>query len=135
MYHNITLPNGDVSLCCMDYGLEHIIGNLLEQDYEDVIPDNNACFNLCRFCENGGETRMNDLQELLNYFISNPEEADINFKLANYYNSIGQTASAVSYYIRTSERTSDTKRAYSCLLAAANCLIRKDVALILCEVC
>ena len=53
MYHNITLPNGDVSLCCMDYGLEHIIGNLLEQDYEDVIPDNNACFNLCRFCENG----------------------------------------------------------------------------------
>ena len=64
---------------------------------------------------------MNNLQELLNYFISNPEEADINFKLANYYNSIGQTASAVSYYIRTSERTSDTKRAYSCLLAAANC--------------
>ena len=64
---------------------------------------------------------MKNLQELLNYFVSNPEETDINFKLANYYNSIGQTASAVSYYIRTSERTDDKDQAYSCLLAAANC--------------
>jgi MoaA/NifB/PqqE/SkfB family radical SAM enzyme len=52
LYHNIMLPNGDVSLCCMDYGLEHILGNLLDQDYEDVIPEDNTCFNLCRFCEN-----------------------------------------------------------------------------------
>tara|TARA_A100001015_G_scaffold282354_1_gene346534 strand:+ start:2745 stop:5279 length:2535 start_codon:yes stop_codon:yes gene_type:complete len=55
LYHNVVLPNGDVSLCCMDYGLEHIIGNLIEQDYEDVIPENNTCFNLCKFCENGVE--------------------------------------------------------------------------------
>ena len=53
LYHNVVLPNGDVSLCCMDYGLEHIIGNLLDQEYEDVIPKHNTCFNLCRFCENG----------------------------------------------------------------------------------
>ena len=52
LYHNIMLPNGDVSLCCMDYGLEHILGNLIEQDYGDVIPEDNTCFNLCRFCEN-----------------------------------------------------------------------------------
>ena len=52
LYHNIMLPNGDVSLCCMDYGLEHILGNLIEQDYEEVIPEDNTCFNLCRFCEN-----------------------------------------------------------------------------------
>lgn len=52
LYHNVMLPNGDVSLCCMDYGLEHILGNLLEQPYIDVIPENNTCFNLCRFCEN-----------------------------------------------------------------------------------
>jgi len=52
LYHNIMLPNGDVSLCCMDYGLEHILGNLLEQDYVDVIPFDNTCFNLCKFCEN-----------------------------------------------------------------------------------
>jgi FkbM family methyltransferase len=52
LYHNIMLPNGDVSLCCMDYGLEHILGNLVEQEYDEVIPEDNTCFNLCRFCEN-----------------------------------------------------------------------------------
>lgn len=57
LYHNVVLPNGDVSLCCMDYGLEHIIGNLLYQDYEDIIPENNTCFNLCKFCENGVEPK------------------------------------------------------------------------------
>lgn len=64
---------------------------------------------------------MNDLQKLLNGFIKNPEDPDINFQLGNYYFSIDQTASAVSYYIRTSERTEDQKLAYTCLLAAANC--------------
>jgi radical SAM protein with 4Fe4S-binding SPASM domain len=37
-YHsNILLPNGDVVLCCMDYGLKHIIGNLLEQPYDEIV--------------------------------------------------------------------------------------------------
>lgn len=30
------LPNGDVCLCCNDYGLQHIIGNLLIDNYEDL---------------------------------------------------------------------------------------------------
>jgi hypothetical protein len=34
---NVLLPNGDVALCCMDYGLKHIIGNLLTQSYDDII--------------------------------------------------------------------------------------------------
>jgi len=32
--HNILMPNGDVALCCMDYGLDHLLGNLVHQDYE-----------------------------------------------------------------------------------------------------
>ena len=55
MYHNVMLPNGDVSLCCMDYGLKHILGNLYEQDYEEIVPQNNQCFELCRLCENAVE--------------------------------------------------------------------------------
>ncbi len=31
--YNILLPNGDVVICCMDYGMQHVIGNLLESDY------------------------------------------------------------------------------------------------------
>jgi radical SAM protein with 4Fe4S-binding SPASM domain len=33
---NVLLPNGDVLLCCMDYGMKHILGNLREKDYESL---------------------------------------------------------------------------------------------------
>jgi hypothetical protein len=37
-YHaNVLLPDGTVTLCCMDYSLKHKIGNLLVQRYTDVI--------------------------------------------------------------------------------------------------
>lgn len=36
MDHNILLPNGDVLICCMDYGQTHVIGNLLKMTYEDL---------------------------------------------------------------------------------------------------
>ena len=32
----VLLPNGDVSLCCMDFGLKHIIGNLYTQTYDEM---------------------------------------------------------------------------------------------------
>jgi hypothetical protein len=34
---NILLPNGDVMLCCMDYGLKHRLGNLLTSNLEEVL--------------------------------------------------------------------------------------------------
>ena len=34
--YNILLPNGDVILCCMDYGLKNVLGNLLTMDYDDL---------------------------------------------------------------------------------------------------
>lgn len=36
MNHNILLPNADVVLCCMDFGLKHIVGNLLKDEYYDL---------------------------------------------------------------------------------------------------
>jgi len=56
--HNIVLPNGDVYLCCMDYGLKQKIGNLLETSYDNL--DRNSVnilankYNsdlICRKCE------------------------------------------------------------------------------------
>ncbi len=35
--HNILLPDGTVLLCCMDYGMKHPIGNLMENTYEEII--------------------------------------------------------------------------------------------------
>jgi hypothetical protein len=62
---NVLLPNGDVVLCCMDYNLKHIIGNLLTQTYEEIFkgkplldlieinedPKFSKC-SICKSCEN-----------------------------------------------------------------------------------
>jgi hypothetical protein len=34
--HNVLLPDGRVVLCCMDYGMKHVVGNLIDQDYYDL---------------------------------------------------------------------------------------------------
>ena len=60
--HNILLPNGDVTLCHMDWSLKHILGNLRTMDYSGLhssraygelldalsLPDKDI---LCRTCE------------------------------------------------------------------------------------
>lgn len=62
---NVLLPNGDVVLCCMDYDLKHIIGNLLKQTYAEMFageqlaeiirmnekPEFDKC-SICKSCEN-----------------------------------------------------------------------------------
>lgn len=35
--HNVLLPDGTVVLCCMDYGMQHVLGNLEEDSYDEVI--------------------------------------------------------------------------------------------------
>lgn len=34
--YNILLPNGEVILCCMDYGLQNVLGNLLSMEYTEL---------------------------------------------------------------------------------------------------
>ena len=34
---NVVLPNGQVTLCCMDYSLKHVLGNLLHQSYDEIL--------------------------------------------------------------------------------------------------
>ena len=46
---NVVLPNGDVYLCCMDYGLEHKLGNLFETNFNDLERKEN--YELCKKCE------------------------------------------------------------------------------------
>lgn len=50
LYHGILLPNGDISLCCQDYALEHIIGNLYTQSFDEIMPKPETCFELCKSC-------------------------------------------------------------------------------------
>lgn len=35
--HNVLLPDGRVLLCCMDYGMKHVLGNLRECSYDELL--------------------------------------------------------------------------------------------------
>lgn len=56
------LPDGRVVLCCNDYGMKHVLGNLIKQDWNDIVHgdefqkilsgwDNDSQDILCRKCE------------------------------------------------------------------------------------
>jgi len=59
---NVLLPNGDVVLCCMDYGVKHRLGNLMIDAYADLFEshefqrvktgmENPTIDILCRTCD------------------------------------------------------------------------------------
>lgn len=58
---------------------------------------------------------------LLYSYIENPNDAEVCFNLGYYYHSIGQTASAVGFYLRTAERSDDTLLQYEALIQAGMC--------------
>ncbi len=62
LHVNLLLPNGDVTLCCMDMSLKHILGNLLTSSYESLFEgdefkkvvkglEDQSIDILCRHCE------------------------------------------------------------------------------------
>lgn len=56
MSRNVLLPNGDITLCCMDYGLECVLGNLIDEDYDTIIgriPDNLSICDRCVYNRKG----------------------------------------------------------------------------------
>lgn len=90
-----------------NYGIENITSHIFEK-YNDKE------FMLESFFDQ-------DLNNLLNNFIVDPEDSDNNFNLAFYYESIGQSASAISYYLRSAERTEDALLQYESLIRASMC--------------
>lgn len=64
---------------------------------------------------------MNAYQDLLLAYIADPNNAWTNWEMGDYYDTIGQKASAVSFYLRTAERTDDSLLQYTCLLRSALC--------------
>ena len=61
MNHNVLLPNGEVIMCCMDYGMTGRFGNLFKQSYNEVLYSDaanrmrdtlNEGESICRHCAN-----------------------------------------------------------------------------------
>jgi hypothetical protein len=79
-YRNILLPNGDVALCCCDWGLKHVLGNLFVSDYDDLIKsqeflrllkglEDSSLDILCRYCErvNKKNRKREPIKEIQNF--------------------------------------------------------------------
>jgi len=87
--HNILLPNGDVLICCMDYGMQHILGNLISSNYTSLFSgkefyklqkgvDTDSFDILCRYCENASPLNEYNL----------PEKKDLRSKVKKYVNKL-----------------------------------------------
>lgn len=61
------------------------------------------------------------INEALNNYTQDTENPEYNFYLAVEYEILGQTASAISYYLRAADRKKDTVLAYESLIRASYC--------------
>lgn len=61
------------------------------------------------------------MQDLLTAYIQDANNPEKNFNLAVRYHEMGQTATAVSFYLRAAERTYDDLLKYECLVRASMC--------------
>jgi hypothetical protein len=62
-----------------------------------------------------------NLNTLLFNYLTSPNNFESNFLLGVEYEKLGQTAAAVSYYLRAAERTDDPLLQYECLLKSSMC--------------
>jgi hypothetical protein len=64
---------------------------------------------------------MSELNSLLVKYVYDTENAEINYDLAQAYFLEGQTAAALSFFLRAAERTTDKLLAYECMLYVGFC--------------
>jgi len=72
-------------------------------------------------------------ETLIYSFIKNPENDKNNFLLGLEYENKNQNAAAVSFYLRTAERTEQKLLKYECLLRAANCFEKQGTRKFTCK--
>ena len=70
-------------------------------------------------------TQVNNLQRAIEDYIFDPENPEKNYILGLIYESMGQTASAISFFLRTAERTNIKELSYECLLKMGLCFDRQ----------
>lgn len=70
-------------------------------------------------------TKLAVLNDLIKQYLVDVEDSKSNFKLAKHYDEMGHSASAVSYYLRSAERSNDKILQYSALIGAATCYQRE----------
>jgi hypothetical protein len=92
-----------------------------ELQYKDFDKNRVEWLNLISTQKFGEMFGIVGLKYMLKTYIMDPNNPETNWNLALYYDTIGQLASAISFYIRTAERTEEDLLKYECLIRAAMC--------------
>jgi len=71
------------------------------------------------------ESLMKTERTPLEHYVYDTENPEKNFNLARWYHEQGQTASAISFYLRAADRADDLNLAYECLLHIAKCFYQQ----------
>lgn len=89
--------------------------------YDNFVKNKNEWMNIISVEDYLKIFERSNLDYLIQNFVDDSENPENNYELATYYENIGQLASAISYYLRTAERTSDKNLQYECLIRASIC--------------
>jgi hypothetical protein len=83
----VVIPNGDVHLCCQDFGLEHRLGNLLTEDYALIRSRFflSKKYNLCRFCTKDLPVHIDILRRIVLKFRDSRTNSRYNLKKSEIY--------------------------------------------------
>ena len=68
---------------------------------------------------------MDKIKKQIYNYIDNPLDAGVNFDTGLYYESIGQTAAALSFFLRCAELTDNDTLAYEALLKTYRCIAKQ----------
>ena len=113
--------DADYGCSVITQGQQTLLTTDLEITYENFDKNRKTWLNIISVQKFYNWLTGNNVEELLKNYVLSPNDPENNYLLARYYHDVGQTASAVSYYIRTAERTDDKLLQYECLIQCARC--------------
>jgi hypothetical protein len=122
----------DLEMCVVDIdhgcgiikkGQQDLLNITQELTFQNFTSNKKEWLNLISFNEfmEKYTYSKNNLSILINNYITDCENSDNNYNLALYYESIDQTASALSFFLRCAERTDIPELQYECLIKASQC--------------
>ena len=103
----------------------HAKGFIQDYTWENFVKYRKEWLNLISVEEFKEKILSKSLQSLIYAFVGNPSDPEANFDLALHYDSIDQWASAISYYVRTAERSDDKQFQYEALIRASMCFAKQ----------
>lgn len=121
---NFTVVDADEGCGIIWRGTDNNFMNRLEVNWDNFQKNRVGWLNLISVQDFCNDFLQNDrLAVLLNAYLGDPNYAENNFSIAMYYDEIGQKASAVSFYIRAAERSTNSLLQYESLIRAAMCFM------------